>query len=241
VVIPLGAAYRNLSGVQKPVKGISFYSRYVNRPLGRVFAAVAAATGLSPNGVTVSSAVVTAGAAVAIATLPPSLFSGILIALLIVLGFALDAADGQLARLTGRGSPAGEWLDHVVDTGKAVFLHTAVVIAAFRHFEIDLLWLLVPFGYQAVVVVMQAGGTLREVLGRIYAAAPQPVGPYRWSATGLLVADSGVFGLAFLTWPWPQLFVVVYTALFAGNVLIGGLLLTKWMKELTLAAAKAKL
>lgn len=236
----VGAAYQALVQAQKPVRGISLYSRFVNRRLGRLFAAVAAAIGLTPNAVTVVSAVLTVAAVALIATRPPGPVVGVLIAVALVLAFALDAADGQLARLLQRSSPGGEWFDHVVDAGKAVCLHAAVLISAFRFFDVGLGWLLVPLGYQAVGVVIQAGGTLRELLGRMSTGPGKPSGPgNRWSPVMLLVADSGVFGLLFSTWGWPRVFVVGYTVFFAANALIGAALLVKWMRELSAAPTAA--
>ena len=233
--MPLRGAYKALGAAQKPARGVSLYSRYINRPLGKLLAAVSAWLGLSPNGVTLISAILTVGAVVLISTQRPSVFAGLAVAALLVFGFALDAADGQLARLLHKASPAGEWFDHVVDAGKAVCLHGAVLISAYRHFPVDLWWLLVPLGYQAVGVIAQAGGTLRELLGRqALGGQAKPAGEgRRWSPWVLLVADSGMFGLVFLSWPWPSIFVVVYSAFFVANLLLGTALLVKWMHELS--------
>ncbi len=232
--MPLTVAYEELVRAQKPAKGVSLYSRFVNRPLGRAFAACGAAIGLTPDQVTVLSALSTTAAVLTIAIAPPSIVSGVVIAALIVLGFALDAADGQLARLTRTGSSAGEWFDHVIDAGKVVALHSAVLIAAYRFFDLDLYLLLVPMAYQLVGAVVQAGGTLRERLGRgIIPSSKTNGSASRFSAIGLLAADSGVFGLLFLTWAWPEVFTVLYGLLFLANAAIGVMLLVKWKRELS--------
>ena len=234
--MPLGAAYEALTKAQKPPRGVSLYSRYINRRLGRLLAALSASLGLSPNAVTAISGLLTVAAITLVATMAPSLWLGVTVALLLVLGFALDAADGQLARLLGRGSPAGEWLDHVVDAGKSVALHAAVLICAYRHFEVGTAWLLLPIGYQVVAVVVFAAGTLRELLGRgAPGAAPPATRPW-WSAVALLPLDAGVLALAFVTLAWPQVFLVVYSALFLANLLMGSILLLKWMRELNVLA-----
>ncbi|HEX5568181.1 MAG TPA: CDP-alcohol phosphatidyltransferase, partial [Streptomyces sp.] len=41
-------ALGGLSAAQKPGRGVSLYSRYVNRPAGRLLAAAAHALGMSP-------------------------------------------------------------------------------------------------------------------------------------------------------------------------------------------------
>lgn len=109
-----------LASAQKPSKGAPAYSRYVNRPLGRQLAAVAIRWGLTPNQVTVASSLCTFVGIGLILLVRPSLALGPALATLFMLGYALDAADGQLARLLGRGSYAGEWLDHMVDAAKMV-------------------------------------------------------------------------------------------------------------------------
>ena len=48
-------ALERLKAAQKPAAGTPLYSRIVNRPVGRVFAAVAATCGLGPNAVSLVS------------------------------------------------------------------------------------------------------------------------------------------------------------------------------------------
>ena len=64
-------------------------------------------------------------------------------------GYALDSADGQVARLTGGGSLLGEWLDHMIDSTKIAALHLAVLLHACRHTDLPAGWLLVPLGSTA--------------------------------------------------------------------------------------------
>ena len=95
-----------LAGAQKSNSGAPAYTRYVNRPLGRWFAAVAYKAGLRPNQVTAISAAFTFCGVLTIALVPPSPISGAIIVLLLLIGYALDAADGQLSRLLRSGSVA---------------------------------------------------------------------------------------------------------------------------------------
>ena len=71
--------------------------------------------GMTPNQMTLASAISTFSAIAILAVTTPSLATGLVIAGLLILGFVLDSSDGQLARLTGASSPSGESLDHVVD------------------------------------------------------------------------------------------------------------------------------
>ncbi|WP_193598112.1 CDP-alcohol phosphatidyltransferase family protein [Microbacterium sp. YJN-G] len=243
-------ALQSLRRAQKTSRGVSLYTRWVNRPLGRVLAAAAATAGLSPNTVTVISAVVTAAGLVTLAVAPVSIGTGIAVAVLLVLGFALDSADGQVARLTGTSSPAGEWLDHVVDAGKMTALHAAVLIALWRN-GADAGWLGVVLAYQLVSVVFFAALTLHPLLQRgervaagppsgdagapsgdagAAAAAPSPL-----RAVGLLPADYGVLAASFVLWGAQPVFLVVYTALFVATTLIAAALSVKWFRSLSIA------
>ena len=78
------------------------------------------------------SALFTFSGIAVIAILPPSLGWAVLSSVLLVIGYALDAADGQLARLQGSGSRAGESLDHTVDALKTSVLHLAILTSRFR-------------------------------------------------------------------------------------------------------------
>ncbi|MFD1715612.1 CDP-alcohol phosphatidyltransferase family protein [Amnibacterium flavum] len=224
---------RALGAAQKSSKGVSLYSRYINRPFGRVLAALAHSAGLTPNAVTAVSAIVTAGGIAVLALVPPTWWSGILVAALLVVGFALDSADGQVARLRGGGSAAGEWLDHVVDAGKMVALHAAVLIGFARFTDLDAAALLVPLGYQFVAVVMFAGGTLALVLKHKAPAGAPAAAPSTVRAVGLLPADYGVLAFSFVFWGIPALYFVLYTILFIVNALIGAALLVKAFRELS--------
>jgi len=66
---------------------------------------------MTPNAITAISAMFSAAAILLIALAEPQWWSGLAVWLLLALGYAFDSADGQLARLRGGGSPAGEWLD----------------------------------------------------------------------------------------------------------------------------------
>ena len=105
-----------LERAQKPGHGVPAYTRWVNRRVARYFAAAAVAMGITPNGVTAISAVCSAAGILTLLLAPPTALTALAVALLFALGYGLDSADGQVARVTGASSPAGEWLDHVVDS-----------------------------------------------------------------------------------------------------------------------------
>lgn len=235
-----GTALRALRGAQKTAKGVSLYSRYVNRPAGRVLAAGAYRAGLSPNQVTLISAAFTFAAILAAALAEPSWALGLAVWAGLAVGFAFDSADGQLARLTGRGGPDGEWLDHVVDCAKMILVHTAVLVSFYRFGELPAEgWLLLPLGFLFVAVLTFCAGLLREQLGKAAAAArPAPAdgaaAPVsRVRAVALLPADYGVFCLVFLLSGAPDAFLAGYAVLAAVHALFLVAFLGKWFRELT--------
>jgi phosphatidylglycerophosphate synthase len=210
-------SYRRLAAAQKGRgRGAPAYSLYVNRPVGRVLAAAANVVSLTPNHVTVISACFTFLGVVLIATVPASLPLGVVVWLLLAIGYAWDSADGQVARLRGGGSPAGEWLDHVIDSGKIVALPLAVAIGAYRFFALpSVAWLLVPLGLAVVGTVSFFGMILNDLL-RAREHAPQSVelggSTLARSLLGL-PTDYGILCLSFVLWGWPAGFIAVYSLL----------------------------
>lgn len=223
---------RRLTRAQKTSKGAPFYSVAVNRPLGRVLAAAAHQMGLTPNHVTLVSAGFTFTGIVLLALLSPGWPAAILVTTALVLGYALDAADGQLARLGGGGSPAGEWLDHIIDSGKIATLHLSVLISIYRHFQVDRWWLLIPVGFAAAYVVHFFGMLLTDLLTRLHTisgrTASSSVSQSRLMSILKLPTDYGVLCLSFVLLGVPQLFLVAYTALAIAMVCYTGLVLPKW-------------
>lgn len=227
---------RALASAQKPGAGAGAYGRWVNRPSGRVLAAVAYKAGLTPNAVTGISALFSFSGIAAIALLRPEWWTGVLITLCLAVGYAFDSADGQLARLRGGGSPVGEWLDHMVDAAKISSLHVAVLIGAYRFTDLAAGWLLVPIGYVVVAAVMFFGMILIDQLRRQFAADGRAVDrPTPGNLRSLLVipADYGFFCLAFLLAGSPAAFGWVYLAFFVANVAFLAGAARKWFYELS--------
>jgi phosphatidylglycerophosphate synthase len=233
-VSTISVALHELGTAQKASRGVSLYSRYVNRPTGRVLAATAHGLGLTPNQVTLVSAVATVAGTAVLVSVPPTPLGSLLVWFLLALGFALDSADGQLARLRGGGSVAGEWLDHVVDAGKMVAVHLGVLVMFYRFGPLRGPGLLVPLAFAVVSTLIFAGGTL-ALLVRRRAISVSPVRrpTSTITALGLLPADYGVLCLVFLLAWHRQAFFVTYSALLAVNVVLMCLLLVKWFRELS--------
>lgn len=240
------ATIGRLAAAQKPGRGAPPYSRWVNRRMGRVIAAGAYLLGWTPNGVTAVSAALTSVGLVLIALVEPVWWLGLAVAAALVLGYAFDAADGQLARLRGGGSRAGEWLDHMVDVAKTCVLHAVVLISLFRFGGIPgEAFLLVPLGYLTVSIVLFFGIMLVDQLRRAAGVPKTPTTDEGARGSGLLQtlvalpADYGILCLAFLLFGWRPAFLIVYALLFAAHsvVLLGAL--AKWWRELRAIDARS--
>lgn len=231
------AAYAQLRAAQKSGAGAPAYSLYVNRPLGRVFAAAAFQVGLTPNQVTGISAASTFAGIILLPLLAPAWWVGLLVAALLVVGYALDSADGQLARLRGGGSMAGEWLDHMIDSAKNTALHLAVLVAAYRFFPLpDRLWLLVPMVFTVVTVVLFFGMLLNDQLARVHRARHDLPAPPKEGLTPLrtlvkIPADYGFLCLVFVLLGAPLVFFGAYTLLALGTTGYLVLVARKWFRD----------
>ncbi|QDY88910.1 CDP-alcohol phosphatidyltransferase family protein [Arthrobacter sp. UKPF54-2] len=237
---PASTGYRDtvkrLAAAQKTAaRGAPAYSRYVNRRLGRLLAAVALHAGLGPNTVTAVSAVFTFSGIALLMMFPPSGALGIGVALLLVVGYALDSADGQVARMQGSGSAAGEWLDHMVDAVKTSALPLALAVGLYRFGTVDRRWLLVPLAAAVISAVLFFSMILTEQLrrqrGLVSMAAP---GRRSWLRSVLVVPmDYGVLCLCFAFYGVVPLFLALYTLIVAATA--GFLLLAsiKWFREIS--------
>ncbi|MFI6825630.1 CDP-alcohol phosphatidyltransferase family protein [Kribbella sp. NPDC050241] len=231
----LGEVVGQLSRAQKPSAGTPAYSRFVNRRIGRVFAAAAFLGRRTPNQVSLASGFCSLIGIVLVATVRPSLGLALIVTALLVLGYGLDSADGQLARLRGGGSPLGEWLDHMIDAVKIVLLHSAVLISFFRFdaFSNELL-LLIPLGYVCMSSVLFFGLILIDQLRRRHGVTQQPNQRGDSVVKSLLIAptDYGVLCLVFLAFGTPSLFIVLYGALLAANLVFLAAAIAKWYREM---------
>jgi phosphatidylglycerophosphate synthase len=225
-----------LSSAQKSSKGGQAYSVYINRRLGRWSAAAAYLMGLTPNTVTIVSALCSV-AGIAIIALVSGWAAGIA-APLLALGLVLDSTDGQLARLRGGGSLAGEWFDHMVDAVKITSLHLAVLIHLYRFTDLAIEWLLVPIGFTVVSATLFFAQLLNEQLKRHLARNQTGSAVVPMEKGSPLVAilklphDYGMLCWTFVLLGAPELFLGVYTFLFAFNAGYLMLALIKWYREM---------
>lgn len=232
-------ALKMLSTAQKSAKGVSVYTLFVNRPAGRVLAALAYRIGVTPNQVTVFGALFTFPALLAVALVRPGPVMAFCVFVALAVGFALDSADGQLARIRRSTSVSGEWLDHVLDCAKIASLHMVVLISFYRFFDLpDPLFLLAPMAFQLTAVVIFFAGILTEQLKRkkeqeAVPATPTSAPPSALRSLLLLPVDYGIVCAMFLFLGSQDLFLRLYCTLLVAHLLILTAFLVKWFRELS--------
>lgn len=236
-------AYARLAAAQKGhARGAPAYSVYVNRRIGRVLAAWGHSIGMTPNTATIVSALHTFTALALIVLAPASVWVGILIALLLVLGYAWDSSDGQLARLRGGGSLAGEWLDHFIDALKISSLHLCVLVGLWLHTPFrDTGWLAIPLVFSAVGVTTFFGMLLNDLL-KGKRGVPSTHGRGGGTAVRSLIlvpTDFGLVCLVFVLWGVPVVFLVAYGLLMAANTAFLVLAAVRWFREMRALDAAA--
>jgi phosphatidylglycerophosphate synthase len=223
-VASAGARYRialaRLSAAQKSGAGVPAYLRWPNRALGRRAAAAASIVGASANSLTAVGVACTAAGLVILIFLSASPWAAALGTVVLLCGYALDSADGQLARLLGTGSVAGEWLDHVVDAVRIPATHVAVAVAlTVRAAPVWMIWVAIAFAVTASAWFFAQ--ILAEKLSARVGAAPPSESP-RWVSFAKLPLDNGSLIVVLVTLPWLPVFAALYTLLFVVNLVVAG-------------------
>ena len=217
-----------LNHAQKPGAGVPAYTRWVNRRLARYAAAAAVVLRLSPNMVTAASAGLSLAGLLLLVLVPPSVVSGLGAAALLAAGYVLDSADGQVARVTGRGGPSGEWLDHVVDAVRTPAIHLAVLAGLVSSSDLPAWALLLPGLYCLLSGGQFMSQILAEQLLRHRRDVPKASPGADRAASGpgplrsflLLPSDAGSLCWVFLLWGMPAVFYAAYGCLFLLNLVL---------------------
>lgn len=221
----------SLDSAQKTGQGVPAYTRWVNRRGARVVAAVGYASGWTPNMVTAMSAALSVAGMILLLAVPPAPWLGVPVAALLAAGYLFDSADGQLARLSGRSSRTGEWIDHVVDAFRSPAIHVATAVAVMIH-RPEMWWL-------AVVAVVYSLITSGQFLSQILAESFVRTAGRRQTRGGdarswiLLPTDPGTLCWSFILWGIAPAFAVVYTVLAAVALAHSAVSLRRRYRDLT--------
>lgn len=143
-----------------------FWSWLVFERAGGALAYLLGRLGVTPNVVTLLGGVLGIAGAVVLGT-ADGVSDVLAAAVLLSLAYALDCADGQLARATGRTSDAGALLDVSVDALVTVFLTTALAFALTTAGESTVSDLLLAGAFGACrITALMASIRIKEVTRR---------------------------------------------------------------------------
>ncbi|GIF71051.1 CDP-alcohol phosphatidyltransferase family protein [Asanoa siamensis] len=146
-------------------RGGGLFSEGLSQRVGALFAAAAYRVGAPPTALTAGSLVIglaTSAAVIALAsTAVPAWVAGLVALVGWQLAYALDCADGQLARVSGKASPAGARIDVLCDVAVQISLVAALAAVAVDQRPLTASWLVALFAgtwmVNLVTSVMQAG------------------------------------------------------------------------------------
>ncbi|MCW3816518.1 CDP-alcohol phosphatidyltransferase family protein [Micromonospora sp. DR5-3] len=150
-------------------RGGGLFSESISQWIGAVFAMVAQRLGLRPTALTLTNLVLGLATSVTVVALAGPVAAGDVpawaVGLVALVGwqiaYALDCADGQLARVTGQGSSAGARVDVLCDVAAQIALVAALGATAVAQRPATPAWLVAIFAgtwmVNLVTSVMQAG------------------------------------------------------------------------------------
>jgi phosphatidylglycerophosphate synthase len=150
-------------------RGGGLFSESISQWLGAAFALVAQRLGLKPTALTIMNLVLGLAASVTVVASAGRVAAGDVpawvVGLVALVGwqvaYALDCADGQLARVTGQGSAAGARVDVLCDVAAQIALVTALGTVMMAQRPSTPVWLVAAFAgtwmVNLVTSVMQAG------------------------------------------------------------------------------------
>ncbi|SBV29003.1 CDP-alcohol phosphatidyltransferase [Micromonospora krabiensis] len=150
-------------------RGGGLFSESISQWIGASFAVAAHRLGLRPTALTLTNLVLGLATSVTVVALAAPVARGDVpawvVGLLALVGwqvaYALDCADGQLARVTGQGSAAGARVDVLCDVAAQIALVAALGATAVAQHPSTPSWLVAAFAgtwmVNLVTSVMQAG------------------------------------------------------------------------------------
>ncbi len=192
------------------------YARWINRPLAVPLTYLFWRLGATPNLVSLLGFFITHAGLLLLVVLEATFQTALTVYLLLVFGYIVDSCDGQLARVTGRTSALGEWLDHTADMVKVLTVNMALGYVLITHalaYELSLTPVLLAIFLNLLSQPTHFFVINKTGLGHGDDAAPLngvPSLPRRVLRTALIGVEYGWFLLIVLLLPLPEIFVTAY-------------------------------
>jgi phosphatidylglycerophosphate synthase len=156
-------------------RGGGLFTETVNQRLGSYLCVAAYRRHLTPTALTLLNLAIGLGTSIAVGLLAGPMHHGTVPAAVVGLGalllwqlaYSLDCADGQLARVTGRASPAGARVDILCDVALQISLVAAVATVASAYRPVPA-WLVAAFAgtwmVNLVTSVLQQGAAAQSLV-----------------------------------------------------------------------------
>lgn len=157
-------------------RGGGLFTETVNQRIGSYLCVPAHRLGLAPTVLTVTNLVLGLSTSLAVGLLAPRMRAGEVPAVVVGLGallvwqlaYSLDCSDGQLARVTGKASPAGARVDVLCDVASQIALVAAVATVALAYAPATPAWLVAAFAaswmVNLVTSVLQQGSAAASLV-----------------------------------------------------------------------------
>lgn len=157
-------------------RGGGLFTETVSQRLGSYAAVAADRLGQPPTALTLGNLVLGLAASVSVIALAgpmargdvPALAVGLVALVAWHVAYALDCADGQLARVTGQSSPAGARVDVLADVAIQISLVAAVSTVAVTYRPDTPVWLVAAFAgtwmVNLVTSVLQQGSSAQSLV-----------------------------------------------------------------------------
>jgi phosphatidylglycerophosphate synthase len=200
-------------------RGGGLFTEMVNQLIGSWLSVGAYRLGLAPTVLTMVNFVIGLGTSIAVTVLAPRMRAGEisavavgLVALVLwQLAYSFDCADGQLARVTGRTSPAGARVDVLSDVALQIGLVAAVSSVAAAYPPRTPVWLVAAFAGAWMVNLVTSALQQGSAAGSLVTSSSWPVRVVK------LVRDYGavvtVIGLVLAFVPqWTVWLLIAFTA-----------------------------
>ena len=172
----------------KKKKDINWWTEWVCRPPAAFFVYLFQGTRITPNQVTIMSALICIGAGAMFITLPGHLWL-VMAAVVFELSFVFDCVDGQLARVRKTASPLGHLFDFLMDEIKAMLLFGCITIRLW-HESGDERFLVVGL---AALFALASGISMTSFMRRPEYGAPPPTAD---GQPAVIAQRTGIVGFA---------------------------------------------
>lgn len=204
----------------KHIGGGLVVTYWVHHNIATIFTYLFANKNISPNTITFLSFIVWLIGCILIVSIDSITWLGaILIYVLFNLSYTLDCCDGQVARLTGKGSIFGDWLDHVLDgVGNSILLSAIYwhIVKSLPETNLELVFIFYSFSLFVISNYHFAIHYKSATYGKNFKLFTNEEKTKRKVFTFLMniaknIVDMGLFLFVLLLLPFPK--ILLYTLL----------------------------